>query len=425
MEKATASRHSIMVELSLRARFLLGILFCVGLSITLLAIWALWANVRVEQSVLDDVMRTNLRLYEQELARDPLVAPPPSETLRFHRAGSADLPAELASLGPGRHANVSLDDRLLQVLVADLPVGRVYVSYDVTDHQKRVGRAWRWFYLILGIALLIIFLTARWASRSILAPVTALAERLSSIDPRQRNVRIGAEFSRHELAPIAGSVDRFLERLDGLVEREQSFTATASHELRTPLAVIQGATEILTEQTHDKPAAQKALMRVRRAAGEMSEFIQALLMLSRETHIETEPGEFCDVAEIMPRVIEDQRDLLGGRPVEITCRCTEALRVQAPRSLVTIVVSNLFRNAVAHTSRGAIICGVQGRTLQIRDSGTGIAPEHMEQVFDRNFTTRPGGYGVGLYLSKRICDRFGWSIDLESTPAGTTASITF
>lgn len=425
MEKATASRLSIMAELSLRARFLLGILFCVGLSIALLAIWALWANGRVEQSVLDDVMRTNLRLYEQKLTRDPQAAPPPSETLRFHRAGSADLPAELASLEPGCHTRVAFGDRMLQVLVADLPADRVYVSYDVTDHHARVGRVWRWFYVILGIALLIIFLTARWAAHSILAPVTALAERLSGIDPRERKVRIAAEFSRHELAPIAGSVDRFLERLDGLVEREQSFTATASHELRTPLAVIQGATEILTEQTQDKPGAQQALLRMRRAAGEMSEFIQALLMLSRETHIETEPGEFCDVTEIVPRVIEDQRGLLDGRPVEIRCRCTSALRVQAPRSLVTMVVSNLFRNAAAHTTHGSIVCDVQGRTLQIRDTGTGIAPEHMEHVFDRNFTTRPGGYGVGLHLCKRICDRYGWSIGLESTPTGTTASVTF
>jgi len=414
-----------MTELSLRARFVLGIVLCTGVTVALLAAWGFWFSERVEQSLLNDVMRTNMRLYVQSLERDPLASPPPSETLKFYRGGSPDLPQELATLAPGCHLGVAMGDSEFQVLVQDSPAGRIFVAYDLTNHLQRRANGWRWFYPILGVTLIFIILTARWASRSILAPVTGLAERLSGIDPRRRNVRIGAEFSRHELAPIAASVDRLLERMDGLVEREQSFTSTASHELRTPLAVIQGATEILAEQTRDRPAAQKALQRMRRAEGEMSEFIQALLLLSREQQIETEPGEYADVAEIVPRVIEDLNDLLDGRPVQMACECKVTLRVQAPKSLVTIVVSNLFRNAIAHTMQGSISCALRDRTLEIKDTGSGIAPEHMQQVFDRNFTTRPGGYGVGLYLSKRICDRFGWQIDLSSTPQGTTASITF
>jgi signal transduction histidine kinase len=415
----------MMTELSLRARFVLGIVLCTGVTLVLLASWGFWLSERVEQSLLNDIMRTNLRLYAQALEHDPLARPPPEGTLQFYRAGSAGMPEQLASLAPGCHRGVAVGDRKFQVLVQDVPAGRIFVAYDLTTHLERRANGWRWFYPILAVALLFIFLTARWASRSILAPVTGLAERLSSIDPRRRNVRLGADFSRHEMAPIAASVDRLLERMDKLVEREQSFTSTASHELRTPLAVIQGATEILAEQTRDKPAAQKALQRMRRAEGEMSEFIQALLLLSREQQIETEPGEYADVAEIVPRVIEDLNDQLDGRPVQMACQCDATLRVQAPRSLVTIVVSNLFRNAIAHTMQGSITCALRDRTLEIRDTGSGIAPEHMQQVFDRNFTTRPGGYGVGLYLSKRICDRFGWQIDLSSTPQGTTASVTF
>ena len=412
-----------MTQLSLRARFLAGILFCVGLTLVLLAFWAALVQERVEQGLLDDVMQTNLGIYEKYVSGES--AGKQSPTLRSYSATSPDLPPELAALPPGNHARVAIDGRLLQVLVADMPSGRVYISYDVTPHERREAMAWAWFILILGVMLILIILTARWASRSILAPVTSLADRLARIDPRERNVRIAPEFSSDELAPIAASVDRFMERLDALVEREQSFTATASHELRTPLAVIQGATEILIEQTREQPPAQKALTRIRRAAGEMSEFIHALLLLSREVHIESDPGEQCNVGDLVPRVLEDQRELLNGRSVELSCSCKTELRVQAPTSLVTIVVSNLFRNAVAHTPQGSIRCEIRGRTLAIRDSGTGIAPEHMAQVFDRNFTTRPGGYGVGLYLTKRICDRFGWTVQLDSTPAGTTAMVTF
>jgi signal transduction histidine kinase len=410
--------------LSLRARFLLGIVFCVGLTLLLLTGWHVWAGQRTEQALLNEVMRTHLAVYESHFARSGTTEET-SGKITAYREASPRLPRELAALAPGCHLSVSYDGKPHQVLVAKIPSGLVYISYDLTDHERRIGLAWAWLMLILGVTLVIVAVTAMWVSRSIIAPVTALAGRLSNIDPKQRNERLGPDFTRHELAPIAASVDRFLERLDGFVEREQSFTSTASHELRTPLAVIQGASEILSEQTRERPAATKALARIQRAAGEMSEFIHALLMLSRESQPDTEPGEACDVGEILPRIAEEQSELLNGRTVSIDCKCSESLRVQAPRSLVTIVVGNLFRNALAHTEHGSVTCEIRERTLSIRDCGPGIAAEHMRQVFDRNFTTRPGGYGMGLYLSKRICDRYGWQLALQSSPGGTTASVTF
>jgi signal transduction histidine kinase len=49
----------------------------------------------------------------------------------------------------------------------------------------------------------------------------------------------------------------------------------------------------------------------------------------------------------------------------------------------------------------------------------------MGRIFDRNFSLRPGGHGLGLHLTKRICDHFGWSLGLESTATGTVARVTF
>ncbi len=49
----------------------------------------------------------------------------------------------------------------------------------------------------------------------------------------------------------------------------------------------------------------------------------------------------------------------------------------------------------------------------------------MERIFDRRFSLSPGGHGLGLHLTKRICDKFGWVIALESTATGTVARVTF
>src|SRR5690606_35705768 len=135
--------------------------------------------------------------------------------------------------------------------------------------------------LVLVLGVIAIVAVAGWTpvaiSRRLVEPVNALAERLTQIDPRERHVRIAAQFASNELEPIARSVDAFMERLEGFVEREQSFTATASHELRTPLAVIRGAVELLESQAAQRPASAKALARIQRAVRDMSEFTDALL----------------------------------------------------------------------------------------------------------------------------------------------------
>lgn len=103
-----------------------------------------------------------------------------------------------------------------------------------------------------------------------------------------------------------------------------------------------------------------------------------------------------------------------------------ALTVQAPESLVKIMLSNLLRNAIEHSHHGRIDINSDGHSLEIGDTGSGIAEADLPRIFDRSYTTKPGGTGLGLNLVKRICDRYGWTIDITSKAgAGTTVKLTF
>ena len=241
----------------------------------------------------------------------------------------------------------------------------------------------------------------------------------------QRNVRVAADLGGSELAPIAESFDRYMERLDGFVEREQLFTAAAAHELRTPLAVIQGATDVLAEQTHLPRAAERAIGRLERAAREMLEFIEALLFLSREDR-GAEFGEAsCDVGAIARELAEDYRRLAEGKAVAVRAQAAEPLVLRVPPALPAIVIGNLLRNAIEHTAGGRIDLVLERRTLRVTDTGEGIAPDVQSALFERDYSTKPGG-GMGLHLAKRICDRFGWRLTIASAPGeGTVASVAF
>ncbi len=242
--------------------------------------------------------------------------------------------------------------------------------------------------LVLAIGVIAIVIVAALAASAISArlvePVTALAERLTQIDPGERHVRIGAQFAGNELEPIARSVDMFMERLDGFVEREQSFTATASHELRTPLAVMRGAVELLETSAADRPGAGKALARIQRAVREMTEFTDALLALSREQQAAAETT--CDVNAVLARVVEDQRSVSPGKRIVLEIEAGTKLQVAAPESMVAMTIGNLVRNAVQHGTGGEVLCRSHGHELvvtQRRNIADGESDEPRRDALPR------------------------------------------
>ncbi|MBK6739117.1 MAG: sensor histidine kinase [Haliea sp.] len=91
-----------------------------------------------------------------------------------------------------------------------------------------------------------------------------------------------------------------------------------------------------------------------------------------------------------------------------------------------ITVGNLLRNAIEHTRDGRIKIRIEDSLIAISDTGEGIPADKLAQVFDRSYSTKASGTGLGLNLVKRICDRFHWTITLDSTPGhGTLATVRF
>jgi len=413
------------LRLNLRERVAGAMLALVAFAAVLVAVLAHFAGERLEENVNYELLAEELTHYEQRLRVDPGAAPLMSASLHIYRSiNLAELPREMARLKPGIHRTIRRDGRSFRVLVRDGEFGRLYITYEVTEHE----RGQRIALLVLVIGVFGILALTTWVafriSRPLLAPVHRLAAQLSRIDPRERSLRVGDEFTGNELEPIARSIDSFLERLDGFVEREQAFTATASHELRTPLAVIQGAVELLTENYANQPGAGNALARIQRAVREMSEFTTALLSLAREPDASGSTDCTCDVALLLPRIVDDQRAAAAGKTITLQVDSAPALRVAAPDSMVAMVIGNIVRNALQHGDSEAVTVDLRERTLTVYNTGR-IANSDLPHIFEPRFTTRAGGHGMGLYLARRICERYGWQIRIDSDGNSTTASVVF
>lgn len=412
---------------NLRSRITLAMLAITAIGSAVFALGIYLSNEGLEDVVLEHQVREELNTMIQ-LANDyPLATTIESALIRgYVGRDNPDLPAELAALEPGDYHNVALGDARYQILVEERDGERYYVAYDITEWEDRE----RQMILILCAGVILLSIAAvwlgLWASRQIIAPVTRLADRVTAVQPNERDVRIASEFEGAEVHAIATAFDRFMARLDGFVAREQSFTEAASHELRTPLAVTQGAADILGEQPELSAISRRAVERIQRGSREMREFIDALLFLSREPATLSSGDNTCEISQIVSQLVEDYRALYAGGAVEITYEARNSLIVDVPPSLPTIVISNLIRNALEHTAQGSVEVTLDANVLTIRDTGTGIVAEHQEKMFERVFTTKEAGRGMGLYIVRRICDQCGCRVHFASNPGkGTTVTLHF
>lgn len=263
------------------------------------------------------------------------------------------------------------------------------------------------------------------ASRSILSPIRELTAKVAGIQPGQRKVRLGSEFEGIEIGQIANAVDVYLERLDEFVEREQSFTAAASHELRTPLAIMMGAVDVL-DANPQTASSGRALQRIQRACAEMLAFIEATLFLSREEASAINQGPPANIETIIEALLEDNKSKLKEADIALKTAYLSTLIVNQPQSIVQITLGNILRNAIEHSAGGRIDITLSTQKLVIADSGEGIPENKLPYIFDRTYTTKAGGTGMGLNLVKRICDRFGWEIEVLSEPGqGTRVTLVF
>jgi signal transduction histidine kinase len=159
----------------------------------------------------------------------------------------------------------------------------------------------------------------------------------------------------------------------------------------------------------------------------MSQMVETLLILARED--ETTEEEVSKVSLVAQTIIADNRHLLKEKPITLDVQNKQDFPLQAPQSILIILLGNILRNAIAYTKKGSIIVIVEAPFVMITDTGTGISTEQLPLIFERHYratSDASDGSGIGLAIVKRICDRYGWRIDVTSaTGEGTKVTIDF
>jgi signal transduction histidine kinase len=281
--------------------------------------------------------------------------------------------------------------------------------------------------IALGVGVVVLIIATRT-----LRPLRTLAERAKEIARGDYKQRVDAS-SPDEIGALGREFNAMAAALD---EREQrlirserlaavgKIAAQITHEVRNPLSSIGLNAEMLEEETQGE--ARNLARAIVKEVDRLTEITEEYLRFARLPRPKLERE---DLGELMRSLVAFMHQELEGRGVTVDARLDPALPlVAADEHQLRQALLNLMRNAVEAMRDGGRLTLTaapvdDGRfvELTIADTGEGIAPDHLQKIFDPFFSTKEGGTGLGLALTQQIIVEHGGKIEVRSEPGrGTT-----
>jgi signal transduction histidine kinase len=316
--------------------------------------------------------------------------------------------------------------------------------------------------LFFGVMTGAAIVSLRWA-RAIFRPLEQMAATMQRVEAGALDARVGAVDSDDEIGRLAGHLDHLLGVIDGktqelrrwnaeldakvaertraledtqahLVRNEKlaavgQLTASIAHEINNPIAVIQGNLDLLRELLGDQAAPAAAELKlIDQQIERMRLIVTQLLQFAR-------PTEFAGyVDSVQPaRVIDDCLVLVGHllsqTRIEVRRDFDSPRTVAINRQELQQVLINLMVNAIhAMPDGGTLTLGVhdagdEAVHLVVTDTGPGLAPELLAQLFQPFVTRKPDGTGLGLWISRSLVERYGGDITAANRDDGLRGAV--
>lgn len=306
--------------------------------------------------------------------------------------------------------------------------------------------------LALAVTIIGTIIVVRLALRP-LSRVAAAAEEVSTLQLEHGDTGIAVRVDEADTDPRT-EIGKVGEALNGLIDhvdralavraatdkRMRRFVTDASHELRTPLAAIQGYAELTRQDSEDlPPMTEHALARIESEATRMSSLVSELLLLARLDEGQDLHLDDVDLSDLVVAAVSDAAVSAPGHHWSVDVP-EGAIVVRGDRERLHQLVVNLLSNAAVHTPAGtSVVTRIaapkntdepQRAALTIADDGPGIEESFLPELFNRfaradsSRSRAAGSTGLGLAIALSIAEGHEGAIEVESSPAGTTFTVT-
>lgn len=292
--------------------------------------------------------------------------------------------------------------------------------------------------LLLPIAALTAARGARQAVTDALRPLELVATETRAIGPAELGTRITSPTGQAEVTDLAESINRMLARVDRAHRALQAFTADASHELRTPLTHLRAQVQWASADGRSETEVREGLGAMERELERTTKLVEELLLIARgeNRQLALAHAPF-DLTAVVDEVREITEAMALGKDLAVRAAPRQegrAVWAMGDTDRTRHILLNLVSNAVRYTPSGGVTLELHQNGeevgVSVRDTGPGIAPEHVERIFDRFFridqsrSRELGGTGLGLAIARLFAELQGGRIAVESAPGeGSTFTL--
>jgi signal transduction histidine kinase len=371
-----------------------------------------------------------VRVTDAELADSP----PPPESASFSRLGDGRLIRTVSVTVPAPQA----------------PGGSITVAYSGPADQvgqvlSRLATTLTVCGLAAGAAAAAVAVAV---ARAALRPLNDAADTIGQIDERRLDRRIDAEALPPELRPAVVRLNDMLARLEGAFAQRKQFLADASHELRTPVAALVTTIEVSLRRRRDAEELTRTLETCLHDARHLKHLVHVLMEHARgeaSAAAHAERAEAVDAAGLLGACADLAAALGVPKGVRVERSLPESMPFVTQPQRLRSVVTNLLSNAIEYNRPGGLVrleAGLADGALEltVRDTGRGIAAEHVPHLFEpfyRADESRRGSpsaaaeagetphMGLGLFLVDSHLKALGGRCTVESeVGVGTTMRVT-
>lgn len=283
--------------------------------------------------------------------------------------------------------------------------------------------------LAIGVpALLILLALVTWliVGRA-LQPVETMRREVEAIGAAELDRRVPEPRTDDEIARLARTMNRMLERLDASAQAQRRFVSDASHELRSPLASIRQHAELARSHPDRIDLAELSSV-VLEEGQRLQDLVESLLLLTRLDEggvaVASQPVDLDDV------VLAEAARLRDAGTVSVDTSGVGPARLAGDERMLARAVRNLTDNAARHATSSVAVAVrdlddvVDVVELTVDDDGAGIPSDQREQVFERfvrldeGRARDAGGSGLGLAIVAEIVRAHGGWVAVEKSPLG-------
>ncbi|ASJ73607.1 sensor histidine kinase [Granulosicoccus antarcticus] len=299
-----------------------------------------------------------------------------------------------------------LGDEDKHFVVAEHPSGKglMYLVFkdnadDYLDGYERKLHTTAVVLALLGIAAML--LASLVLARRLSRPLRAVADKIRDLSPDGSTIQVDAPYT--ELRAIEKALADAQQLVAASLRREREFSRFASHEIRTPLTVIKGSSEYLARAWPQADAKGRAVARIEKASDDMAILIETFLLLGRSELIDEQMADVnlaSLVAELVQVAEHARRQRHATENHSLSIDIDAAVTIKAPTIFLHVLMHNLITNALDHAA-GPIFLQADQNNISISNPVS-------------NESRSSSGYGYGLIISERICERMQWQLELSN-----------